>query len=75
MFHDYFAFFGKRFFLQRSKLQPKTIKAITSSNMQRPQAMEDWHRNSRKKIRRYSHFPKRSAVIAQRCRSDGPNKT
>jgi len=36
--------------------------------MERPQALKDRHRNSRKKIRRYSHFPKRSAVIAQRCR-------
>jgi len=33
--------------------KPKTIKALTSSNMERPQAMKDRLRNSRRKIRRY----------------------
>jgi len=39
------------------------MKVHTRLNMERPQALKDRHRNTRKKIRRYSHFPKRSAVI------------
>jgi len=71
LFYDHFAFFGKRFSYKGQKLAPKTIKVHTSLNMKRPQAMKVRPRNSRKKIRRYSHGTKRSATIPA-SRKDSP---